>query len=107
MATVRAKAKHVSGNADLLPIVLARISQSKGCIGAANLLLRQRAYQIRNGTPMQTDCISAQLEFKGFDGHKVIAGFEGGAITSDAGALLLRHVDGAIVLFDRGGGLLR
>ncbi|MBY5641158.1 IS1380 family transposase [Rhizobium leguminosarum] len=50
---------------------------------------------------MQTDCISAQLEFKGFDGHKVIAGFDGGAITSDAGALLLRHVDGAIGLFDR------
>jgi hypothetical protein len=50
---------------------------------------------------MQTHCISAQLEFEGFDGHKVVAGFDGGAITSDAGALLLRHVDGAIGLFDR------
>lgn len=50
---------------------------------------------------MQTDCIFAQLEFKGFDGHKVVAGFDGGAITSDAGALLLRHVDAAIGLFDR------
>lgn len=50
---------------------------------------------------MQTDCISAQLEFKGLDGHKVVAGFDGGAITSDAGALLLRHVDAAIGLFDR------
>jgi hypothetical protein len=50
---------------------------------------------------MQTDCISGQLEFEGFDGHKVVAGFDGGAITSDAGALLLRHVDGAISLFDR------
>jgi hypothetical protein len=50
---------------------------------------------------MQTDCISGQLEFEGFDGHKVVAGFDGGAITSDAGALLLRHVDGAIRLFDR------
>jgi hypothetical protein len=39
---------------------------------------------------MQTHCISAQLAFEGFDGHKVIAGFDGGAITSDAGALLLR-----------------
>jgi len=50
---------------------------------------------------MPTHCISAQLEFEGFDGHKVVAGFDGGAITSDAGALLLRHVDGAIGLFDR------
>jgi hypothetical protein len=50
---------------------------------------------------MQTDCISEQLEFEAFDGHKVVAGFDGGAITSDAGALLLRHVDKAIGLFDR------
>ena len=50
---------------------------------------------------MQTDCISEQLEFEGFDGHKVVAGFDGGAITSDAGALLLRKVDSAIGLFDR------
>ncbi|WP_265520093.1 IS1380 family transposase [Nitratireductor luteus] len=50
---------------------------------------------------MHTHCISDQLEFEGFAGHKVIAGFDGGAITSDAGALLLRHVDRAIGLFDR------
>jgi hypothetical protein len=50
---------------------------------------------------MQTDCISNQLEFEGFDGHKVVAGFDGGAITSDAGGLLLRQVDSAIGLFDR------
>jgi len=50
---------------------------------------------------MQTQCICEQLEFEGFDGHKVVAGFDGGAITSDAGALLLRHVDKAIGLFDR------
>lgn len=50
---------------------------------------------------MQTDCICEQLEFEGFDGHKVIAAFDGGAITSDAGALLLRHVDKVIGLFDR------
>ncbi len=50
---------------------------------------------------MQTHCISCQLEFEGFDGRKVVAGFDGGAITSDAGALLLRHVEGAIGLFER------
>ena len=31
----------------------------------------------------------------------MVAGFDGGAITSDAGALLLRHTDRAIGLFDR------
>jgi hypothetical protein len=50
---------------------------------------------------MQTHCISEQLAFEDFDGRKVVAGFDGGAITSDAGALLLRHVDKAIGLFDR------
>lgn len=50
---------------------------------------------------MQLHCISTQLEFGGFDGHKVVAGFDGGAITSDAGALLLRHVNKVIGLFER------
>jgi len=50
---------------------------------------------------MQTHCISEQIEFEGFDGRKVVAAFDGGAITSDAGALLLRHTDKAIGLFDR------
>ena len=50
---------------------------------------------------MQTDCISDHLDFEGFDGRRVVAAFDGGAITSDAGALLLRHTDKAIGLFDR------
>jgi hypothetical protein len=50
---------------------------------------------------MQTDCIFDHLDFEGFDGHRVVASFDGGAITSDAGALLLRHTDKAICLFDR------
>ena len=50
---------------------------------------------------MPTDCSSGQLEFEAFDGRRVVADFEGGAITSDAGALLLRHTDRAINLFER------
>jgi hypothetical protein len=50
---------------------------------------------------MQTHCNREQFEFEGFDGRKVVAGFDGGVITSDAGALLLRHTDKAIGLFDR------
>ncbi len=50
---------------------------------------------------MQTHCISGQFDFEGFDGHRVVAAFDGGAITSDAGALLLHHTDKAVSLFDR------
>ena len=50
---------------------------------------------------MPTDCTSDQLLFEGFDGRRVVAAFDGGAITSDAGALLLRHTDKAINLFER------
>jgi hypothetical protein len=50
---------------------------------------------------MPTQCSSDQFEFEGFAGRKVVAGFDGGAITSDAGALLLRHTDKAIGLFER------
>jgi hypothetical protein len=50
---------------------------------------------------MQTQCISEQLRFEGFDGRRVEAAFDGGAVTSDAGALLLRETDRAIGLIDR------
>jgi hypothetical protein len=50
---------------------------------------------------MQTECSAAQLEFEAFDGRRVVAAFDGGAITSDAGALLLREVDRAIGLTER------
>ena len=50
---------------------------------------------------MQTECISGQLEFEGFYGRRVVAAFDGGAVTSDAGALLLRETDRAIRLIER------
>jgi hypothetical protein len=50
---------------------------------------------------MRTQCISDQLEFEGFAGRQVVAAFDGGAITSNAGALLLREADRAIGLIDR------
>ena len=50
---------------------------------------------------MPTQCISEQLQFEGFDGRKVVVAFDGGAITSEAGSLLLRETDRAINLFDR------
>lgn len=50
---------------------------------------------------MPTDCILEQLQFGGFDGRKVVAVYDGGAITGDGGALLLRETDRAINLFER------
>src|SRR6266498_967320 len=50
---------------------------------------------------MQTECISGQLEFEGFDDRRVVAAFDGGAVTSDGGALLLRETDRAIRLIER------
>ena len=50
---------------------------------------------------MPTKCKSSQLEFEGFARRCVIADFQGGPMTSDAGTLLLRHTDRAIGLIDR------
>jgi len=50
---------------------------------------------------MRTECISDKYGFESFDGRRVVAAFDGGSITTDGGALLLRHTDRAIGLFDR------
>jgi len=51
--------------------------------------------------PMQTECSSDRFEFEGLKGRQVVAAFTGGTMTSDAGALLLRHTDRALGLFSR------
>jgi Transposase DDE domain group 1 len=50
---------------------------------------------------MQTDCIPDSLVFAPVEGRAVVAAFDGGAITSDAGALLLGATDRAIGLIER------
>ena len=50
---------------------------------------------------MPTDCNPARFEFPAVEGRAVVASFDGGAITSDAGALLLRQTDRAIRLTER------
>jgi hypothetical protein len=42
---------------------------------------------------MKTECNAKQLHFQGLGHREVVADFDGGTITSDAGALLLREVD--------------
>ena len=50
---------------------------------------------------MQTNCIPDLFEFEAVEGRPVAAAFDGGSITSDAGAMLLGATDRAIGLIDR------
>jgi len=50
---------------------------------------------------MPTECSAELFEFAAVERRSVVAGFDGGAITSDAGALLLKATDGAISLMER------
>src|SRR5678816_2983313 len=50
---------------------------------------------------MQTECSADLFGFARVEGRAVIAGFDGGEITSDAGGLLLGAADRAIGLVDR------
>ena len=50
---------------------------------------------------MQTQCSTAQFAFARVEGRPVVASLDGGAITSDAGAVLLKATDRAIGLLDR------
>jgi Transposase DDE domain group 1 len=50
---------------------------------------------------MPTQCNAEQLEFSCIGRRRVVAAFDGGKISSDAGALLLQRTDRAIGLIDR------
>lgn len=50
---------------------------------------------------MPTECSPALFDFASVEGRAVVAGFDGGAITSNAGALLLGATDRAINLVSR------
>jgi hypothetical protein len=50
---------------------------------------------------MQTQCNSQQFEFEAVEGRSVVAAFDGGAVSSDAGALLLSRLDRAVGLIER------
>ncbi|MBO0759051.1 MAG: IS1380 family transposase [Bradyrhizobiaceae bacterium] len=50
---------------------------------------------------MQTECSKDSFGFAPVEGRKVVAAFDGGAITSDAGALLLGATDRAIGMMQR------
>jgi hypothetical protein len=53
---------------------------------------------------MQTQCNPEQYEFSGLERRRVVAGFDGGQVTSDGGALLLKRVDELTRLSERAAG---
>src|SRR3982751_4079184 len=56
---------------------------------------------MQRNSPMPTECSPTLFEFAPVEGRAVVAGFDGGAITSNAGALLLGATDRAIGLVRR------
>ncbi len=50
---------------------------------------------------MPTECIPVRFDFAPVEGRRVVAAFDGGAVTSDAGALLVGATDRAIGLVGR------
>jgi len=50
---------------------------------------------------MPTQCNAEQLQFSCVERRRVVAGFDGGTVSSDGGALLLGRADEAIGLIDR------
>jgi hypothetical protein len=50
---------------------------------------------------MPTECSADLFDFARVEGRAVVAGFDGGKVTSDAGALLLGAADRAVGLIDR------
>src|SRR5256886_17620421 len=50
---------------------------------------------------MHTECNPEQYEFSAIERGAVSAGFDGGQVTSDGGALLLKQVDEALRLSER------
>ena len=50
---------------------------------------------------MKTECNPKQIHFQGLGERKVVAAFDGGTITSDAGALLLREIETARGFLER------
>jgi len=56
---------------------------------------------------MQTQCNPQQYEFSGVGRRAVVAAFDGGTVSSDAGALLLKRTDEAIGLLRRLGACFR
>src|SRR4051794_28104836 len=69
--------------------------------GSEKIVLHQRFVPGPGGDPMQTECSADLFGFARVESRAVVAAFDGGKMTTDAGALLLGAADQAIRLVDR------
>ncbi len=65
---------------------------------SAKVRLRQRLTAEERSLPVPTECSADVFEFARVESRAVVASFDGGRITSDAGALLLGATDRVIGL---------
>src|SRR5271166_4105754 len=65
------------------------------------IVLQPRFFLNPQDAPMLTECSPALFDFLPVEGRRAVASFDGGAITSDAGALLLGQTDRALRLTER------
>src|ERR671918_371118 len=68
---------------------------------SAIVLLRQRVNAKQRSSPMPTQCSRDLFGYEVVEGRQVVAAFDGGDTTSDAGGLLLGATDRAIGLVRR------
>jgi hypothetical protein len=66
----------------------------RGCESTRSVVL-QRIFDDVRSAPMPTECNPELFGFAPVEGRQVVAAFDGGAITSEAGALLLASAGGA------------
>src|SRR5215217_4477273 len=68
---------------------------------SAKVLLQQSLAAKQRRSPMPTQCTPARFDFPRVEGRAVVAAFDGGRITTDAGALLLGATDRVLGLTRR------
>src|SRR5712671_7616890 len=74
---------------------------------SGKVVVWQRLLEPAEGTPMPTECSVDLFGFAPVEGRRVEAGFDGGTISSDAGAVLLGATDRAVGLVERFAGCFR
>src|SRR4029077_18107799 len=73
---------------------------NRSCESTRTVVL-QRIFADLRSAPMTTECNPELFGFAPVEGREVVAAFDAGAITSDAGALLLGATDRAIGMMGR------
>ena len=69
--------------------------------GSEKIVLQERFVSEAGGSPMRTECSADLFGFAPVEGRAVVAAFDGGMMTSEAGAMLLGAADRTIGLVAR------